>query len=84
MPIKIYEIDPENFCSAPGLAWKATLKKAKVKLDLLTGIDILLMVEKRIGGGICHSVDWYTKTNNKNIWKIMIKIKNCHIFNIGM
>ena len=32
------------------------LKKTKVKLDLLTGIDMLLMVENEIGGGICHTV----------------------------
>ena len=26
---------------------------------------MLLMVEKGIRGGICHSVYWYTKANNK-------------------
>ena len=41
------------------------LKKTKVKLDLLTGIDMLLMVEKEIGGGICHTVHRYPKANNK-------------------
>ena len=29
----------------PGLAWQAALKETKVKLDLLTDIDMLLMVE---------------------------------------
>ena len=56
MCIKIYELDPAKFLSAPGLAWQATLKKAKVELYLLTDIDVLLMVEKGIGGGIDHSV----------------------------
>ena len=42
--IKIYELDPAKFLSAPGLAWQAALKKTKVKLDLLTNIDMLLMV----------------------------------------
>ena len=37
----IYELDPAKFLSAPGLAWEAALKKAKVKLDLLIDIDIL-------------------------------------------
>ena len=36
-----------------------------MKLDLLTDIAMLLMVEKGIGGGICHSVYWYAKANNK-------------------
>ena len=33
------------FLTAPGLAWQAALKKTKVKLDLLTDINMLLMVE---------------------------------------
>ena len=44
----------QKFVSAPGLAWQATLKMAKVKLDLLTDIDMLLMVGKSIREGICH------------------------------
>ena len=34
--LKIYEIDPACFLSAQELAWQVALKKAKVKLDLLT------------------------------------------------
>ena len=48
-----------------GLRLQAALKKAKVKLDLLTKIDMLLMEDKRSGGGICHSIYWYAKANNK-------------------
>ena len=48
--INIYELNPAKFLSAPGLAWQAALKKTKVKLDLLTEIDMLLMVEKGITG----------------------------------
>ena len=55
----------------------------KVKLDLLTDIDIILMVEKCIRGGICHSIYRYAKANKKYM-KIMIKIKYRHMFNIGM
>ena len=32
---------------------ESSLKKTKVKLDPLTDIDILVIVEKDIGGGIC-------------------------------
>ena len=42
--IEIYELDPAHFLSAPGLAWQACLKKTKVELELLTNIDMLLMV----------------------------------------
>ena len=48
MCIKIYELDSAKFLSASGLAWPAVLKKAKVILDLVTDIDMLLMVEKSI------------------------------------
>ena len=34
MCLKIYKLDPENFFSAPGLAWQAALKKIKLKLGL--------------------------------------------------
>ena len=56
MCINIYELDPAKFLSAPGLTWQTALKKTKVKLDLLSDIDMLLMVEKGIRGGICHSL----------------------------
>ena len=65
MCIEIYELDPVKFRSAPGLAWQEALKKTKVKLDLLTDIDMLLMVEEGIRGGICHSIYQYAKANNK-------------------
>ena len=59
----IYELDPDHFLSAPRLAWKACLKKAGVKLEILTDVDTLLMVEKRIRGGIFHAIHRYA--NNK-------------------
>ena len=31
MHIKVYELDPAHFLSAPGLAWQACLKKTEVK-----------------------------------------------------
>ena len=65
MYLIIYELDPAKCFSAPGLAWQAALKRTKVKLDLLTDINILLMVEKGIRGGICHSIYRYEKTNNR-------------------
>ena len=62
MCLKVYHLDPVKCLSVPGLAWQA-LKK--VKLELLADIDMLLMVEKSIRGGICHAVYWYAKANKK-------------------
>ena len=59
MCIKVYELDPAHFLSLPGLAWQACLKKTNVKLELLTGYDMLLI----------HSVHRYVKANNKYMKK---------------
>ena len=67
MGTETYELDPDQYLSAPGLAWQACLKKAEVKLELLTKNDILLIVEKGIRGGICHAIHTYSKANNKYI-----------------
>ena len=53
--------------SEKGVAWKAALKKTELKLELLTDIDILLMVEEGVRVGICHAIHWYAKANNKYI-----------------
>ena len=66
MYIKVYELDPAHFLTAPGLAWQACLKEADVKLELLTNFNMLLMVEEGIRGGMCHVVHRYAKANNKD------------------
>ena len=40
------ELNPAKFLSAPELASQEVFKKTKVKLNLLSDIDMLLMVEK--------------------------------------
>ena len=79
--LKVYELDPAHFLSLPGLALQACLKKTNIKLELLTDYDMLLMVEEGIRGGICHSnID--TLKQIINTWKITMKMKNLHIYNI--
>ena len=63
--IKEYELDPCYFVSAPGLSWEACLKITNVKLELLTDVDILLMFEKGIRGGISQPILKYATANNK-------------------
>ena len=48
-----------------GLAWQAALKKTKVKLELLTDINMLLMVEEGIRGGIWNTIHRYERANNR-------------------
>ena len=65
--IKVCELDPVYFLSPPGLAWQACLKKTGVKLKLITDVDMLLMIEKGVRGGICHSVYRHAKANYKDM-----------------
>ena len=65
MRIKVYQLDPAHFLSAPRLPWQACLKETELKLELLTDVDMLLMVEKGIRGGICYAIHRYAKANNK-------------------
>ena len=63
--IKNYNLDPAHYYTAPGLAWDAALKTTKVELELLSDIDMLLMVEKGIIGRISMISKRYGKANNK-------------------
>ena len=63
--IETYELDPLHFVSAPSLAWQACLKRTSVELELLPDIDMLLMIEERIRGGISQVSHRYSKANNK-------------------
>ena len=48
--LKNYGLDPAHFYTAPGLAWKACLKKTRIRLELLLDPDMLLMFERGIRG----------------------------------
>ena len=63
--LNTYKLDPAYFLSLQGLAWQACLKHSGTKLELISDIDMLLMLEEGIREGICHSVFRHTKTNNK-------------------
>ena len=59
-----YGLDPAHFYTAPGLAWKACLKKTRIRLELLLDLDMLLMFERGIRGGTTQSVHRWAKANN--------------------
>ena len=67
--IEIDEPHTANFLPVPGLASPACLKKKGKKLELLTDFNMLLMVEKRIRGGICHAMHRNAEANNKYMRK---------------
>ena len=63
--MEYYGLDPANFYTSPGLAWKACLKKTGIKLALLTDPDMLLTLERGIRGGITQAVHRYAAANNQ-------------------
>ena len=60
-----YGLDPAWYFSAPGLAWDAELKMAKVQLELLSDPGMLLMFESGIRGGIATISHRHAKANNE-------------------
>ena len=63
--LKIYGLDPVYYFTAPGLAWDACLKITDIQLELINDINILLMFEKGIRGGISIISNRYGEANNK-------------------
>ena len=62
--IEIHKLDPGHLLLALRLAWQASLKKREVELELLTGIDMLLIVGQGIRGGTSHAIHGNATTNN--------------------
>ena len=63
--LKICRLDPAYFVSLPRFAWHACLKITGVNLELFTDINVLLMIESGMHGGICHVMRSHVETNNK-------------------
>ena len=60
-----YELDPCNFFSSPGISWDAIIKIAKIKLDLISDIDMHLFIEEGRRGGVSYIAKRHNKANNK-------------------
>ena len=48
--LKKYKLDPAHFLTAPSLSWSACLKLTKVKLELLTDIDMSMFIDMSLIG----------------------------------
>ena len=60
-----YGLDPSHYFGSPGLSWEAMLKRTKIELDLISDIDMHLLIEKGMRGGISYIAKRHSKTNNK-------------------
>ena len=70
MYLRVFEISASKYmkCSFSyytRISMASSYKKEQKTLDLLTDIDVIIMLEKDIRGGICHVIHRYAKANNK-------------------
>lgn len=64
LSMNYFELDPVNFYTSPSLTFTAGLKVTGVTIELLTDIDMYLLIESGIRGGMCFTSKRYAKANN--------------------
>ena len=79
--LKTFKLDPCYFVQTPELARESRKKLTNEKLELLTDMDMILLFEEGIRGGITHSVTKYVTADNKSC-PLMRKINHLTSFNI--
>ena len=62
--VENYKLHSAWYYTAQGLAWDACLKNTEVRLELLNDVDMLLMIEKGIPGGVSTITKRYAEANN--------------------
>ena len=60
-----YKLDPAHYYSAPGLSWNACLKMTGIELELISDVDMYLMIEKGLRGGMSVISHRKAEANNK-------------------
>ena len=63
--LKFCKLDPCHYFSSPGLSWDVILKMTGEWLEKIIDIDIYLLIEKGLTGGISNIDKRYSKANSK-------------------
>jgi len=63
--LETYGLDPAHYISTPAMTWDAFLKYSRVKIEQITDMEMMNMVEAGIRGGISMASHKYCKSNNK-------------------
>ncbi|XP_041351034.1 uncharacterized protein LOC121370009 [Gigantopelta aegis] len=64
MCLDYYDLDSAHYFTLPGVGWDAMLKMGGVELELLTDLDMHLMIEHGLRGGISMISKKFFKANN--------------------
>lgn len=62
---QIYNLDPCQYYTTPGLSWDAMLKTTQIEIELLTDINMHNFIMKGIRGGLVQCVKRHSIANNK-------------------
>ena len=62
--LRDYKLDPTHYFSSPGPSWSAMLKMTGIKLEKIDNIDMHLVLEKGMRGGVSYISKRYSKSNN--------------------
>ncbi|XP_065370870.1 uncharacterized protein LOC135963015 [Calliphora vicina] len=63
----IYNLDPCQYYTTPGLSWDAMLKTTEIDLELLTDINMYNFIVRGIRGGIVQCSKRHSEANNKYV-----------------
>ena len=64
MCLDSYKLDPLHYPTAPSLSWDACLRYTKAKLELIHDVDMYMMLEKAIRGGLTMITHRMSTANN--------------------
>ena len=77
--LSYYKLDPCHYFTSPGLSWDAMLKMTKIKLELITDVDMYQFIEKGMRGGISYISHRCSIANNKYMKEYNKKIPSKYI-----
>ena len=66
--MQFFNLDPLHHCSLPSFGWQCMLKQTKVKLDYVYDVNMHLMLEDGIRGGVSSVMKRYAKANNPYVF----------------
>ena len=82
--LTFYGLGPCHYFSSPGLSWDAMLKMTGIEFLKIFDIDMYLIIEKGLKGGISYIAKRYSEANNKYMKNYGPKKRSKFIIYLGM